>query len=447
MTLQGFPIRRWSCSSAPPAPASRPGPRARYREQEIVSSDALRGVVGSGRHDLDASADAFRLLDQIVAARARRGLTCVVDTLGLEPERRRGYLAWPRRRAAAVAVVFDDAAGVVPRAQRGPRPAGAGAGARAQLRRAAVVLGELEDEGWDQVRRRARRASSAAQPAPARAPDACAAPPGGLDFVLQISRFPWGEDPAGWLRGMALAADARRLRGRRPDGPPDPDPAGGPGLGADPGAVGDARAARRRSTPGCGSARSCSPVTFRRARHHREGGRHPGRAERRPGVPAGSAPAGGSASTPRSACRSRPPQRAARRPGARDRDDAGAVGAGHQGVRRRAGHAARDHLLPAAGRRDPDHRGRRRRAPDAADRRPAGATRCNLRVGPRRARRKIAVLRRHCDDVGRDPAEVAVTVLDLPVVGRDRDDVWARVERLRGRTAAATFAARHHAGT
>ena len=43
--------------------------------------------------------------------------------------------------------------------------------------------------------------------------------------------------------------------------------------------------------------------------------------------------------------------------------------------------------------------------------------------------------------------EVAVTVLDLPVVGRDRDDVWARVERLRGRTAAATYARRHHAGT
>jgi predicted kinase len=63
--------------------------QARYRNQEIVSSDELRGIVGSGRHDLDASADAFRLLDDIVAARVRRGLTCVVDTFGLEPERRR----------------------------------------------------------------------------------------------------------------------------------------------------------------------------------------------------------------------------------------------------------------------------------------------------------------------------------------------------------------------
>ena len=38
-------------------------------------------------------------------------------------------------------------------------------------------------------------------------------------------------------------------------------------------------------------------------------------------------------------------------------------------------------------------------------------------------------------------------MLDLPVVGRDRDDVWARVERHRGRTPAATYAARTHAAT
>ena len=59
----------------------------------------------------------------------------------------------------------------------------------------------------------------------------------------------------------------------------------------------------------------------------------------------------------------------------------------------------------------------------------------------------MRVLHDHCRDVGRDPAEVAVTVLDLPVVGRDRDDVWARVERLRGRTPAAAYARRTHAGT
>jgi alkanesulfonate monooxygenase SsuD/methylene tetrahydromethanopterin reductase-like flavin-dependent oxidoreductase (luciferase family) len=61
--------------------------------------------------------------------------------------------------------------------------------------------------------------------------------------------------------------------------------------------------------------------------------------------------------------------------------------------------------------------------------------------------RKVEVLRAHCQAVGRDPAQVRVTVLDLPTVGRDRDDAWARVERLRGRTTAAAYAGRTHAGT
>jgi hypothetical protein len=42
---------------------------------------------------------------------------------------------------------------------------------------------------------------------------------------------------------------------------------------------------------------------------------------------------------------------------------------------------------------------------------------------------------------------VRITVLDLPTVGTDRDDTWARVERLRGSTKAATYAERTHAGT
>ena len=57
------------------------------------------------------------------------------------------------------------------------------------------------------------------------------------------------------------------------------------------------------------------------------------------------------------------------------------------------------------------------------------------------------MLDRHLADAGRTRDDVAVTVLDLPVVGRDRDDAWAQVERLRGRTAAAAFARRTNAGT
>jgi hypothetical protein len=40
---------------------------------------------------------------------------------------------------------------------------------------------------------------------------------------------------------------------------------------------------------------------------------------------------------------------------------------------------------------------------------------------------------------------VEITVLDLPVIGTDREDVAVRVERLRGRLPAAVYASRHHA--
>src|SRR3954451_30166 len=79
-----------------------------YRRAEIVSSDELRGIVGSGPADLDASTDAFDLLERIVAARLTRGLTTVIDTLGLDPERRGAWLAAARSVGLpAVAVVLD----------------------------------------------------------------------------------------------------------------------------------------------------------------------------------------------------------------------------------------------------------------------------------------------------------------------------------------------------
>jgi alkanesulfonate monooxygenase SsuD/methylene tetrahydromethanopterin reductase-like flavin-dependent oxidoreductase (luciferase family) len=59
---------------------------------------------------------------------------------------------------------------------------------------------------------------------------------------------------------------------------------------------------------------------------------------------------------------------------------------------------------------------------------------------------RIAAVRRAAERAGRDPNDVAVTVLDVAVVGESRQDTARRLERLRGRTPAATYAARHHAG-
>jgi alkanesulfonate monooxygenase SsuD/methylene tetrahydromethanopterin reductase-like flavin-dependent oxidoreductase (luciferase family) len=72
---------------------------------------------------------------------------------------------------------------------------------------------------------------------------------------------------------------------------------------------------------------------------------------------------------------------------------------------------------------------------------------CNLPADLGVLDRKLPVLRSACTLAGREPDDVAVTVLDVPVIGRDRDHVGALVEQLRGRTPAPAFARSHHAGT
>src|SRR5271166_7104599 len=125
---------------------------ARYRPAEVVSSDQLRGIVGSGENDLDASADAFALLDQIVAARLRRGLTTVVDTLGLDPARRRSYLELARSGSMpAVAVLVDtDPAQCRRRNRARDRPVPAPV-LEGQLRRMRAAAVGIRGEGWDLV--------------------------------------------------------------------------------------------------------------------------------------------------------------------------------------------------------------------------------------------------------------------------------------------------------
>ena len=175
----------------------------RFARGEIVSSDALRAVVGTGEGDLDASRDAFAVLDLVIAARLRRRLPTVIDTLGLDPERRRGYLAAARNAGMpAVAVLFEtDAALCRARNRERDRPV-PGPALAAQLRKARAASDELETEGWDRVERVTAHAPTPSLP-PAPSPAASALP----HFVLQLSRFPWDADgPAQWLTAVAARA-------------------------------------------------------------------------------------------------------------------------------------------------------------------------------------------------------------------------------------------------
>ena len=67
---------------------------------------------------------------------------------------------------------------------------------------------------------------------------------------------------------------------------------------------------------------------------------------------------------------------------------------------------------------------------------------CNLRVDDALPH-KIDVFTRYREDAGRPSM---ITVLDLPLVGRDREDTARRVERVRGRLTAQAYAARHPVG-
>ncbi|MBZ5739910.1 LLM class flavin-dependent oxidoreductase [Nocardioides mangrovi] len=406
---------------------------ARYRRDEIVSSDALRGVVGSGPHDLDASADAFDLLERIVAARLGRGLTTVVDTLGLDQERRTAWLAAARAAGLPALVVhLDTPSDLCRERNRGrdrPVPAQVLAG---QLRKVAAVATALDLEGWDAVHRLSEpgRAAEGAPQRPVGSTTAVAQRRNsqGLRFVLQVGRFPWREDPAAWLSGIALAADEAGFAGlalmdhliqipqvgRAWEPIPEPWVTLGLLAGLD---------------TGLDLGTLVTPVTLR------------------------------------------PPGITAKAAATLD-----ALSGGRAFVGVGAGWWAREHAAygvpfpPPRERLDDLETGiatmRALWAPGTKASGDLPETTCyprpahdipivvggsgarTLRIG---ARLGDAVnVRTELVDralAATEGTDVRVTVLDLPTIGLDRDDTWARVERLRGTTKAATYAERSHAGT
>ena len=427
----------------------------RYRRAEIVSSDDLRGIVGSGPADLEASTDAFDLLERIVAARIGRGLTTVIDTLGLDADRRRAWLTAARAAGLPAVAVVLDTPGEECRRRNALRDRPVPATTLAdQVRRVARVRDDLAGEGWDAVEivpggssAPRRSVPNGNETAPRSAVGDHTAEPSashGLRVVLQLSRFPWGEDPGAWLRDTALAADEAGFAGialmdhliqiPQVDTAWQPIPEPWVTLGLVAGLDTDLTLGTL-----------CTPVTFRPA-----------------GITAKAAAtldalSGGRAFLGVGA-------------GWWDREHA-AYGIPFPPARERLDllettiETCRALWAPGTKAYDGDRvslpettayprpahdipvvvggNGERRTLAIAARLGDA----CNLPSEPEVLRHKLAVLDRHLDEAGRTRDDVAVTVLDLPVVGRDRDDAWAQVERLRGRTAAAAFARRTNAGT
>ncbi len=422
--------------------------QATYRATEVVSSDHLRAVVGSGPTDLDASVDAFTLLDAIVAARLRRRLTTVIDTLGLDPDRRRAYLSAGRAAGIPCAAVVFTTPESVCRARNTARdrPVPAAAITR-QLRAARRVEAEVRAEGWDRV---------LVIDGGTTGPDAAVAPvandtagagtaEGGRSaypqVVLNISRFP-NANWASWLREVALAATEAGFAGialmdhliQIPQvgrawepilepyvslgllaGLPTPLRLGAlvsPVTWRTPGVL--AKTVATLDVLSGGRAFCGIGAGWWEREHAAYGLAFPSAGDRVARVEAGieqvralwgpgTKPfAGRTTALPETTCYPRPV------------GDVPIITGGN-GVRTLRGAA---------------------RVADAV----------NVPATLAAVTRARAIVEAECGRVGRDPAEVALTVLDTPIVGADREDVARRVERLRGRTAAPVFAARRHAG-
>ncbi|WP_323100447.1 LLM class flavin-dependent oxidoreductase [Intrasporangium sp. YIM S08009] len=419
----------------------------RYRAAEVVASDALRAVVGSGEHDLDASVDAFAVLETVVDARLRRRLTTVVDTLGTDASRRTRWLAAARAAGLpAVVVVLDTPAALCRERNRARERAVPARVLTAQLAAVASVREALAAEGWDAVHVVAPDAAGRVSAETGRVDERASGParvPGLRGaVVLQVSRFPADTDLLEWLRGVATAAEEAGFAGlalmdhliQIPQVGRAWDPIPEPWV-----TLGALAASSTRLHLGT----LVSPVTFRPA-----------------GVTAKAAATldaltGGRAFVGVGA-------------GWWEREHA-AYGIPFPAPKRRldlleAGLETM-HALWARGTKP--YAGRHVLLPETTlYPRPVGDLPVlvggggdrTLRVAARLAdgcnvpsdAAGLAKIARYLDLVeaaGRDREAVLATVLDVPVVGADRDAVWSAVERHRGRTPAATFAERHHAGT
>jgi F420-dependent oxidoreductase-like protein len=406
---------------------------------QIVSSDRLRAVVGEGEHDLAASPDAFFLLDLILTRRLKRRLTTVVDSMHLDLERRTHCLALAAEHGVpCIAITFD----VDPTELRARNRRREHLGQ--QIQAWELVKEALPGEGFAAV----HAAGPVAVVPGAVLPPAVEAP-SRLSFGLQIPQWNWPGGPAelaSRLRDVAAAAEEAGFTSLWVMDHLRQIPTMGPAWADMPESyttLGFLAAATERIRLGTlvtgityrnvahlgkivatldvlsgGRAMCGLGAAWYREEHEAYGFTFPPLGERfelledalrlfpllwGPGTPAFE---GKVVSVPEAMCYPRPVQE-------------------------------RVPILVGGG-------GERRTLRLAAQ----YADACNVIGGVDVVRHKVAVLRRHCDAVGRDPAAVEVTQLGTVLVGRDRDELAREVERLRpARVGAERFARHVNAGT
>ncbi|MDH3707600.1 MAG: TIGR03560 family F420-dependent LLM class oxidoreductase [Acidimicrobiia bacterium] len=177
-----------------------------FRSSQVVSSDDLRGVVGHHEHDLRASADAFAVLDLVVERRLDRGLVTVVDTLGMDGEQHSVWLAQADRYGRPAHLVRFDVDDKTCRKQNRSRPSPVPSKVlTAQLEKWAQVKEDL-GVGYVAVH---DAGPVSVMPAPLLATGPDRRPT--LAFGLQVAAFDWPGDNDGLAEILAdVAVDAER---------------------------------------------------------------------------------------------------------------------------------------------------------------------------------------------------------------------------------------------
>lgn len=181
-----------------------------FRPDHVVSSDDLRALVGTGRHDQRAGTDAFDVLDLVVERRLRRGLLTVIDSLGLDSDRRRAWLHMARRHhRPTVAVAFDATPAQCRTRNRGrDRPVPTKV-LTAQLARWPTERAQLDDEFDTVITPGAVRIVPTTLTGGAAARQRQIEEPLTMRFGVQVSSFDFGADTAAIAPRLgAIAAEA-----------------------------------------------------------------------------------------------------------------------------------------------------------------------------------------------------------------------------------------------
>jgi len=174
-----------------------------FRSGQIVSSDALRAVVGEHEHDLRASDDAFAVLDDIVERRLRRGLLVVVDTLGMDEDRKQGWLDAAAKHGRPTMLIRFDVDAATCRKRNKARPSSVPTKVlTSQLARWEEVAPTL-GEGFDHVHQ-----AGPARVVPATLLERATSVDRRLKFGLLISAFDWPEDQSTPQHLDRIAAEA-----------------------------------------------------------------------------------------------------------------------------------------------------------------------------------------------------------------------------------------------